>query len=131
MTASTLRWPLFALIGLLVAIAVALLANQLVSERIGISAEPLTVGESLSPKQARREPRHHKRTETPTQTSTGSTYTGTVPGDTGSSDSSPSNQPKSEDSKAGGRVGTTKPASPTPSTGGSSDTSTKAEPGDD
>ena len=56
MSASTLRWPLFALIGLLVAVAVALLAIQLVSERIGISAEPLTVGESsrASPSQAER-----------------------------------------------------------------------------
>jgi hypothetical protein len=130
MSASTLRWPLFALIGLMVAVAVALLANQLVSERIGISSEPLTVGQSLSPKQARREPRRHNRRETPTQTSTGSTYTGTVPGDA-SSTNTPSDRSQSEDSKSTDHLGTSKPATPTPSTGGGSDTSTAPEPGDD
>ena len=52
MTASSLRWPAFAVIGLLVAIGVAVLATQMVSEKIGISSEPVTAGESLSPKRA-------------------------------------------------------------------------------
>ncbi len=49
MTASHLRWPLLALLGLLIAAAVALLATQIVSQQIGISSEPLTAGRELSP----------------------------------------------------------------------------------
>ncbi len=135
MTASTLRWPLFALIGLLIAVAIALLANRLVSESIGISSEPVTAGESLSPKQAHREHRPHRQSEAPAQTtSTGSGYTGTVSGSTGSEDSG-SNQPQADDSKPKGNLHPVTPAAPSPapapSTGGGSDTSTEAEPGDD
>jgi hypothetical protein len=119
MNASTLRWPLFALIGLVVAVAVALLANQLVSERIGISSEPVTAGESLSPKQAHRQHRPQTQSEAPAQTtSTGSGYTGTVSGAAGS-DNTSSDRSQADDSKLA------------PSTGGGSDTSAGHEPGDD
>ena len=133
MTVSTLRWPLFALIGLLVAVAVALLANRLVSERIGISSEPVTAGESLSPKQAHRVHQRHRGSEPPAQTtSTGSGYTGTVSGDAGSGDAH-SGPSQADDSKPAGGLGTTPPAaqSPAPSTGSGSDSSTEREPGDD
>lgn len=134
MSASTLRWPLFALIGLLVAVAVALLANQLVSERIGISSEPLTVGQSLSPKQAHREPRRHRRSEAPARTSTGSAHTGAV-SDGASPVETPSDRSQADDSKLPDRLGTTRPATPTPtpepSTSGGSDSSTGPERGDD
>ncbi len=137
MTASTLRWPLFALIGLLVAVAVALLANRLVTERIGISSEPVTAGESLSPKQTHREHRPHRQSQVPAQTtSTGPGYTGTVSSGAGS-DSSPSDQSQADDSKPKGSLNSAQPT-PTgpapasaPSTGGGSDTSAKPEPGDD
>jgi hypothetical protein len=99
MTASTLRWPLFALIGLLVAVAVALLANHLVSERIGISSEPVTAGESLSPKQPHRASQGHPPGGTPARTSTGSGYTGTVPGDAGSTATS-SDRSQADDSSS-------------------------------
>jgi hypothetical protein len=119
MTASTLRWPLFALIGLVVAVAVALLANQLVTERIGISSEPITAGESLSPKQAHRGHRPQRQSTAPAQTtSTGSGYTGTVSSGAGP-DNTPSDRSPADDSK------------PAPSTGGGSDTSKGPEPGDD
>ena len=52
MTASSLRWPLFALIGLMVAVGVAVLATQMVSEKIGITSEPVSAGSSLSPQHA-------------------------------------------------------------------------------
>jgi hypothetical protein len=137
MTASTLRWPLFALIGLLIAVAIALLANRLVSESIGISSEPVTAGESLSPKQTHREHRPHRQSQAspvPTTPTTGSGYTGTVSGSTGSEDSG-SNQPQTDDSKPKGNLHPVTPAAPSPapapSTGGGSDTSTNPEPGDD
>ena len=46
---SALRWLLLALAGLAVAIAVALAASELASERIGLSSEPVRAGESLAP----------------------------------------------------------------------------------
>jgi len=138
MTVSTLRWPLFALIGLLVAVAVALLANRLVSERIGISSEPVTAGESLSPKQAHREHRRPQRQSdalVPT-TSTGPGYTGTASGGGASDNNTQSDgSSQAEDSKPKGNLNPVTPAAPSPapapSAGGGSDGSTGAEPGDD
>jgi hypothetical protein len=50
MTTSSLRWPLLALLGLLVAAAIAFLATQMVSQKIGISSEPLSAGRALAPR---------------------------------------------------------------------------------
>ena len=142
MTASTLRWPLFALIGLMVAIAVALLANRLVGERIGISSESITAGESLSPKHAHHDRRGQRRSEAPVPAQTTSTapgHTPTVPGGGSSSedgsDGDGSDRAQRDDPKARGRLPSASPppASPTPTpttpSGQGSDTST--EPGDD
>lgn len=49
MSLSTLRWPLLALLGLIVAVAIAFLATRAVSEDIGISSEPPSAGRALSP----------------------------------------------------------------------------------
>jgi hypothetical protein len=144
MTAATLRWPLFALLALLIAIAVALLANRLVSERIGISSEPVTAGESLSPKPAHRQHRHgqpRSPSTVPAQTtSTAPSYSGTATGggssSAGGSDDGSDRAP-SDDSKATGRLPSAKPpaTSPAPApaapNGNGSDTSTETEPGDD
>lgn len=46
---TALRWALIALAGLLVAVAVAVLASKLTSQRIGLSSEPLEAGQSLAP----------------------------------------------------------------------------------
>ena len=46
MIPSPLRWPLLALMGLLIAAAIAILATQMVSQKIGISSEPLSAGKS-------------------------------------------------------------------------------------
>ena len=61
---SSVRWLLLALAGLAVALAVALAASKLVSQRIGLVSEPLRAGESLAPAAAdsaphRREPRQN------------------------------------------------------------------------
>lgn len=52
MSTSSLRWPLLALLGLLVAAAIAFLATQMVSQKIGISSEPLSAGRALAPRSA-------------------------------------------------------------------------------
>lgn len=49
MTGSSLRWPLYALAGLLVAAAVAFAATRVVNQQIGISSEPVSAGRELSP----------------------------------------------------------------------------------
>lgn len=48
-----LRWALIALAGLLIAVAVAVLASKLTSQRIGLSSEPLRAGQSLAPPEHR------------------------------------------------------------------------------
>ena len=100
MTASSLRWPAFAVIGLLVAIGVAVLATQMVSEKIGISSEPVTAGESLSPKRAEDNakvgPRPTERTmRTPTSPA-GSTATPESSGSAGTGESDGGRQESAE-----------------------------------
>jgi hypothetical protein len=135
MSASSLRWPLFAAIGLIVAIAVALLATNLVSEKIGIASEPITAGESLSPQHAKphphRRPARGSTTTEATPNASGPVAGGSSTGASGESDSGGS------DSKLKSSI--TTPASPpasstpapdaTPPADGGSDTS--PEPGDD
>lgn len=58
---ASVRWALFAAVGLLVAVAVAVLATQLVSQKIGITSEPVSAGESLSPRADRDEGANRKR----------------------------------------------------------------------
>jgi hypothetical protein len=66
-SASTLRWPLLALLALLVAGAVAFLATRAVSTDIGISSEPPNAGRSLSPAAPKaRPPKTGTRTTTTT-----------------------------------------------------------------
>jgi len=70
MTTSSLRWPLLALLGLLVAAAIAFLATQMVSQKIGISSEPLSAGRALAPQThaARKPPAARTTTSTPPTT---------------------------------------------------------------
>ena len=68
MRSTSFRWGAFAAIGLVVAVAVALLATQLVSEKIGISSEPVSAGQSLAPERVEHHPkprRHHRAGTTP------------------------------------------------------------------
>ena len=140
MTATSVRWAVFAVVGLLVAVVVALLATHLVSEKIGIAAEPVSAGESLVPERAdhrARPGRRHSSRPTPT---TASTSTAPAPAPAPAAGSSPSDSGESDDGAAkskptasGGNLSpaqdTSPPATPPPS--GGSGTSTKPEPGDD
>ncbi len=78
MTASSLRWPLLALLGLLVAAAIAFLATRAVSTNIGISSEPPNAGRALSPVIKRQPGRPPTATKTAGTTSV-RTATVTVP----------------------------------------------------
>ncbi len=51
-TASILRWTALALAGLVIAIAVGVVAGKVTSQQIGLSSEPFQAGEALAPKQA-------------------------------------------------------------------------------
>jgi hypothetical protein len=79
-SAPALRWPLLALLALLVAAAVAFLATRAVSTDIGISSEPPNAGRSLSPAppKARR-----PKSRTTTTTTAPPTTTVTVPSPSG------------------------------------------------
>ncbi|MGA9636809.1 MAG: hypothetical protein WBQ41_16355 [Solirubrobacterales bacterium] len=77
-----------ALLGLLVAAAIAFLATRAVSTDIGISSEPPTAGQSLSPTPAK--PARHKPRPTTTST-TKRTATVTVPSPVRPSDGGESN----------------------------------------
>ena len=81
MTVSSLRWPLLALLGLLVAVAIAFLATRAVSTDIGISSEPPTAGRALSP--AAPQPRPGKTTTSAAPTPAPQTTTVTVPSPSG------------------------------------------------
>ena len=76
MNASSLRWPLLALLGLLVAAAIAFLATRTVSTDIGISSEPPNAGQALSPAAPRPRPRPPAKT---TSSTVQRTTTVTVP----------------------------------------------------
>jgi hypothetical protein len=50
---STSKWVALALVGLLVAIAVAFAGSRLVSRQIGLSSEPIGAGDQLAPRVVR------------------------------------------------------------------------------
>lgn len=82
MSASSLRWPLLALLGLLVAGAIAFLATRAVSTDIGISSESPTAGLALSPTAPKSRPPSSKTTSATLPRTT----TVTVPSRPGSGD---------------------------------------------
>lgn len=54
-----LRWGMLALLGLAIAVAVAIAASKLTSQKIGLASEPIRAGEALAPASA---DRHRDRT---------------------------------------------------------------------
>lgn len=48
-TAGTVRWTLLGILGLALAVGVALVASSLASQRIGLSDEPISAGSALQP----------------------------------------------------------------------------------
>ena len=49
-TPSTLRWVGLALLGILVAVGVAIAASSLASREIGLASEPIDAGQALAPR---------------------------------------------------------------------------------
>lgn len=86
MTTSSLRWPLLALLGLLVAAAIAFLATQMVSQKIGISSEPVSAGRALAPRSSAAK----KPPVAPTTTSTSASTTTSAPAPAPAAPSAPS-----------------------------------------
>jgi hypothetical protein len=84
-SASSLRWPLLALLGLLVAAAIAFLATRAVNTDIGISSEPPTAGQSLSPALGKPAPQRPRpsTTSTPSRTATVTVPSPSAPGGDG------------------------------------------------
>ena len=78
------RWLLLAVAGLLVAVAVAVAASKLTSQRIGLASEPLEAGRALAPPEPRgavdrTRRRGDRHGETTTTTTTAPTSTSTTP----------------------------------------------------
>jgi len=76
----SIRWVLLALAGLVVAAAVSVAASQLVSQRIGLAAAPVSAGKELAPQhdsgnahKGGGEAQAHPRTTTTTTTTTTAT----------------------------------------------------------
>lgn len=116
-----IRWILLALVGLAVAAGVSVAASQLVSQRIGLAAEPVSAGKDLAPPkhdsvQGRKDAARHTSTSTTAapHTTTTTTTVSTVPSSTPTT-TTPTAPP---------------PASTSPSTG-SQGGGTKGEPPDD
>jgi hypothetical protein len=78
-----IRWTLLALAGLAVAAAISVAASKLVSQRIGLSSEPLSAGRELAPPPRdgakRRSRRPRQPTPTPLTTTTTPPTTTSVP----------------------------------------------------
>jgi len=49
MSAATMRWIGLALLGIVVAAAVAVAASKLVSQQIGLASQPISAGDALAP----------------------------------------------------------------------------------
>ena len=83
---TAVRWVLLAAVGLLAAVAVAVLASELTSQRIGLASEPLDAGKVLAPPERRSGGRgantpsgdRHHGTST-ASTTTGAATTSTAP----------------------------------------------------
>jgi hypothetical protein len=80
----SIRWILLALLGLAVAAGVSVAASQLVSQRIGLAAEPVSAGKDLAPPkhdsgQGGGDASRHTSTSRTTAPVTTTTTTTTVP----------------------------------------------------
>jgi hypothetical protein len=110
---SALRWILLALLGLLVAAGISLAASNLVSQRIGLAAEPLSAGKALAPPVSRDHAKRHNESDKPAtkrQNPTSTAPSTTVPATTTAPAPAPSTAPTTS---------YTPPPTGTPSTGGS------------
>lgn len=51
--AATLRWLGLALLGIVIAVAIAIAASHLASQQIGLATEPISAGDALAPRAAK------------------------------------------------------------------------------
>jgi hypothetical protein len=79
MRLTAIRWIALALAGLAVAAGVSLAASQLVSERIGLAAEPVSAGKELVPTESGQGPDAHGNERSPAGGPTSTTPTTTAP----------------------------------------------------
>jgi hypothetical protein len=91
MRLTAVRWIALALAGLVVAAGVSLAASQLVSERIGLAAEPVSAGKELAPTEQGQGRDTHGSDGDNTGASTSTTQTTTAP--TAPTTTSPSTMP--------------------------------------
>jgi hypothetical protein len=105
----SIRWILLALAGLVVAAAVSVAASQLVSQRIGLAAAPVSSGKELAPprhesSQAGRGGGDQRASGRTTTATTPSTTTPTTPTTTPTT-TQPTTTPPSTGSQGGGGDG--------------------------
>lgn len=106
---TTARWVLLALAGLLIAVAVAVLASKLTSQRIGLASEPLQAAKALAPPERRspdkppaHAPSRHGHAGTSTATTVPTTTTTLPPVATTTVPPPTSVPPAGDDSGSGG-----------------------------
>lgn len=71
-TAGAVRWTLLGILGLALAVGVALVASSLASQRIGLSDEPISAGSALQPPRTGKETTRPGDQEQPAATTTSS-----------------------------------------------------------
>ncbi len=110
-TASAVRWTLLGILGLALAVGVALVASSLASQRIGLSDEPISAGSALQPPRSgdnsttRPGDETHSKGTTPTPSDTTGPGTTTIPVSPTTTTSPPTSSPS-----------TSPPAAPTATT---------------
>ncbi len=75
----TLKWIGLALLGILIAAAVAVAASRLASRQIGLASEPISAGDALAPHTARPGPASNRRNANRTPAATTSVPSTTTP----------------------------------------------------
>jgi hypothetical protein len=92
----TLRWVTLAIVGLLIAAAVAVAASRLASRQIGLASEPISAGRELAPRPPDSK-RHNGGGQTITKTTTTTTTNPTAPSTPG-----PTSPPTTSNGDSGG-----------------------------
>jgi hypothetical protein len=112
----SIRWILLALLGLAVAAGVSVAASQLVSQRIGLAAEPPSAGKDLAPPKhdagqgggdAGRQTPTNRTTDPVTTTTTTTTTLSTAPSSSTPTTTTPVQPPPSTSSPTGSQGGGT------------------------
>jgi len=95
---SILRWIAIAFVGLAIAAVVAFAASKLVSQRIGLSSQPLNAGKELAPPETH--PSHAQKPANRSATTTTTTTTTTIPAPPSTTTLAPGTSAPSSDGSA-------------------------------